>query len=139
MSAFWEKCERVVDVMSGATDGVQTGLDVADLVHIPVLGTVLAVGAGVVNLANGLLDARAHSFEAPESQPQRSISRGQSVVYGATSTGRTVEFIESLNTSGTLILNSSLGQRLVRNFKPGERVTFGFEPGETVTVHLAPR
>jgi hypothetical protein len=136
MSAFWEKCERVLDVMGGVTDGVQTGIDVADLVHIPVLGPVLAVGAGTLNLANGLLDARAHSFEAPQSQ--RSVSLGHPLFYDSTSAGRTVAFTGPANTSETLILESSRGQRLVRTFKPGETVAFDFDPGVTVTARLAP-
>lgn len=136
MSAFWDKCERYGELISSASEAVQTGLDARDLMQIPVIGPPLAVGAVAVNAANVALAARALSREAR--QPQRFIAPGQTIVYNGTRTGRTVEFTDRLKTSGTLILNNNVGQRLVRNFAPGETVTFDFEPGETVSLHFAP-
>ncbi len=68
---------------------------------------------------------------------RRFINPGQTVVYGGTTAGRTVESNGDANASETLIFDNNLGQRLVRNLEPGERAVFDFEPGETVAVHVA--
>jgi len=139
MSTFGEKSERYGELVSTACEAVQSGLDAREVMPIPFIGPPLAAAVFVVNAVNMVRAVKSFAMEAPQSQPQSMFYPGQTKVYDAMSTGRTVEFVGAANGSDTLILNSSGGQRIVRDFKPGERVTFDFDPGVTVTAHLARR